>query len=199
MSLRRQRTVDTGGTAVAEATASSAGGGQLGSSGRMASLGEAFAKWLAALSLREQIGVAASAVVLLLALVIGLGVLPAWRSLQQGPARQQALNGQMMRMAQLEAQALALKDRPRWSAAQAGSKLQATSAGLAAEALQLSLSDQQADVTLRAMPADTLAAWLTAAREQAHAVPVQAQLTREASTPEGADRWSGSLVLRLPP
>lgn len=175
-----------------------------GRAGRMAAMGDGFAQRLAALNPREQKLVGAGAGVLLVALVIGVAVLPAWRSLQQGPARQQALNAQVLRVAQLEAQAQALKTRPRWSGAEAGVKLQASSAGLGtgsppAEPLQLSLGPQQASVTLRAMPADTLAAWLTAAREQAHAVPTQAKLTREATSPEGADRWSGTLVMRLPP
>jgi general secretion pathway protein M len=174
----------------------------------MARMGDAFAKRIAALSPREQTLVTGGAVILLVALVISVGVLPAWRSLQQGPARQQALNAQVARVAQLEAQAQALKSRPVWSGAEAATKLQASSAGLAApggaaggaaaEPLQLSLSPQQANATLRALPADTLAAWLTAAREQAHAVPSEAKLTRAAGA-EGADRWSGTLVMRLPP
>lgn len=183
-------------------------------SGRMATLGDGLARRLAALSPREQKLVGAGAGVLLLALVVGVGVLPAWRSLQQGPVRQQALHAQVLRVAQLEAQAQAIKTRPRWSGAEAAIKLQASSAGLAApssspgpasgavasaDPLQLSLSPTQAQATLRALPADTLAAWLTAAREQAHAVPTEAKLTREAVTPEGADRWSGALVMRLPP
>lgn len=189
------------------------------SEGRMARMGDAFAKRAAALSPREQTLVMGGAVVLLVALVISVGVLPAWRSLQQGPARQQALNAQVTRVAQLEAQAQVLKSRPVWSGAEAAKKLQASSAGLAAtggaaggagvavaaaEPLQLSLSAQQANATLRALPADTLAAWLTAAREQAHAVPSEAKLTREASAggaggAEAADRWSGTVVMRLPP
>lgn len=192
------------------------------SEGRMARMGDAFAKRIAALSPREQTLVMGGAVVLLVALVISVGVLPAWRSLQQAPARQQALNAQVARVAQLQAQALALKSRPMWSGAEAATKLQASSAGLAAtggaaggagvaggtgaaaEPLQLSLSAQQANATLRALPADTLAAWLTAAREQAHAVPSEAKLTREASAggaggAEAADRWSGTVVMRLPP
>jgi general secretion pathway protein M len=192
---------------------------------------------IAALSPREQSWVAGATVVVLLALVISVGVLPAWRSLQQGPARQQAVNAQVARVAQLEAQARVLKSRPVWSGAEAAARLQASSAGLAAptgvsstpgsaagsaassavgsatgsattEPLQLSLSPQQASATLRALPAETLAVWLAAAREQAHAVPTQARLTREAGDPggpsgaagaESADRWSGTLVMRLPP
>lgn len=193
------------------------------SEGRVARMGDAFAKRIAALSPREQSLVAGGAVVLLLALLISVGVLPAWRSLQQGPARQQALNAQIARLAQLEVQAQALKARPVWSSEEAATKLQASSAGLAAPGvgaggavgqgatgvagaaggapalpLQLNQTPQQTSATLRALPADTLTAWLTAAREQAHAVPSEAKLTRETGA-EGADRWSGTLVMRLPP
>lgn len=176
----------------------------------VARMGDAFARRTALLTPREQSGVAGVAVILLVALVLGVGVLPAWRSLQQGPARQQALNAQVARVAQLEIQAQALKSRPVWRGAEAATKLQASSAGLAApgavgapgssaaEPLQLSLSPQQAQATLRALPASALSAWLTAAREQAHAVPSEARLTREAGA-EGADRWSGTVVMRLPP
>lgn len=175
--------------------------GRLALMARLARIGDNLAKRLAALSAREQMLLAAGVATLLLALVVGLGVLPAWRSLQQGPARQQVANAQMARVVQLEAQAQALKARPVWSASEAAARLQASSARLATpELLQLSVSAQQANAELRALPADTLAAWLTAAREQAHAVPVTAKLTREtAAGAEGADRWSGTLVMRLPP
>ncbi len=188
------------------------GEGRLTPVTRMSRMGDAFAKRIAALNQREQRLLTAGSVILLVTLVIGLGVLPAWRSLQQGPARQQALNAQIARVAQLEAQAQALKSRPQWSSAEAGAKLQASSAGLAApaggagalkgataEPLQLSLGPQQANATLRALPADTLAAWLAVARDEAHAVPKEAKLTREPTTPDGADRWSGTLVMQLPP
>ena len=134
MRLRRKRVeaaarqgsdADGAGTSVAR------GAEMPARTGRLASLGDAFAKGLAGLQPREQKLVGAGAGVLLLALVIGVGVLPAWRSLQQGPARQQGINAQVLRVAQLEAQAQALKARPRWSAAEAGIKLQASSAGLA--------------------------------------------------------------------
>lgn len=180
-----------------------------------AGVGDALARRLAAMSSREQTVLAAGVAVLLLALVVGLAVLPAWRSLQQGPLRQQALDAQMARMVTLESQAQALQSRSRASGAEAVAKLQGNSAGLS-DALQLSLKlpEQQAQATLRAMPAEALAAWLTAAREQAQAVPTEARLTRGADapvgtggavgavgavSPGGADRWSGTLVLRLPP
>lgn len=213
MRLRRKRVEAAAarqGADGAELDSPSADSRSRRSEGRVARMGDAFAKRIAALSPREQSLVAGGAVVLLLALVISVGVLPAWRSLQQGPARQQALNAQIARVAQLEVQAQALKARPIWSNEEAATKLQASSAGLAApgvgavggtpvQPLQLNLAPQQASATLRALPAETLAAWLTAAREQAHAVPSEAKLTREATGPDGNDRWSGTLVMRLPP
>jgi general secretion pathway protein M len=62
-------------------------------------------------------------------------------------------------------------------------------------------------VQLKAVPAPTLANWLTQARTQAQALPVEAHLTRgnapatnNASAPvaNSAVAWDGSLVLSLP-
>ena len=52
-------------------------------------------------------------------------------------------------------------------------------------------------VQLKAVPATTLANWLTQARSDAQVLPVEAHLTRS-----GADNlpavWNGNLVLSLP-
>ncbi len=217
MRLRRKRVLaaarQDGGEAGTAQQGSGANAGA-GAASRAGRWGDAFAKRFAALSPREQIWVEAGASVLLLALLVSLGVVPAWRSLQQAPARQQALNAQVARVAALQAQAQAMQLRPHWRSNEAAAKLQAASLGLTgpvgsaaaagaggagAPALQLSLGEQQVRVTLRALPADVLATWLATAREQTHAVPTEVRLTREAASPEGRDRWSGTLVMRLPP
>lgn len=160
--------------------------------------GDQLARRLAALNPREQTLLAVAAGLVLFGLLVSVAVQPAWRSLQQGPAQQQALRMQTLQVAELEQQTKALRARPRWGTAEAASRLQANSAALG-DALQLNITGQQASVTLKSVPAQALATWLSGAREQAHAVTIEARLTRDAPGPEGTDRWSGALVLRLPP
>jgi general secretion pathway protein M len=52
-------------------------------------------------------------------------------------------------------------------------------------------------VRVQALPAQALAQWLASARELAHAVPLQAQISQGNET--GPALWSGTLVLALPP
>ncbi len=206
MRLRRKRVLTRQDTDAEAPGTGTPAPGRWGAGSRLAGL-------VAGLSPREQTLLAVAAGVLLLAAVLGLGVWPALRSLQQSPARHRALDAQIASVARLQAQAQALQALPRWGTAEAAAKLQASSASLtvasgnsapagSAAPLQLSLAERQANASLRAMPADALAAWLTAARLQAHAVPTEARLAREAASspgPEGGDRWGGTLVLRLPP
>jgi general secretion pathway protein M len=72
--------------------------------------------------------------------------------------------------------------------------------------MQLNVQGDRVTVQLKAVPAPALAGWLTQARSQAQALPVEAHLTRHttgtaSTTPVNNANvvvWDGSLVLTLP-
>ena len=149
-----------------------------------------------ALNAREQRWLLWGTVAAALLLVLGLGVWPAlrcWRA--SAPAHQQVVR-QLQVMQGLQARAQILQAAPRFDADEGVRQLQEATLALG-ERMQLSAGPQQMNVTVRALPAQALAQWLTSARELAHAVPLQAQLSQGSET--GTALWSGTLVLALPP
>lgn len=153
------------------------------------------ARW-DALSAREQRWLQWGAVAAALLLVLGLGVWPALRSWRaSAPAHQQAAQ-QLQAMQGLQARAQVLQAAPRFDADEGLRQLQEASLALG-ERMQLSASPQQITVRVQALPAQALAQWLASARELAHAVPLQAQLSQGSES--GPALWSGTLVLALPP
>ncbi|WP_313081650.1 type II secretion system protein GspM [Pulveribacter sp.] len=157
-------------------------------------LAAARARW-ARLAPREQTLVLAAAALVLLALAWWLLLAPALSSLKTSAARHAQADAQLRQMQLLQAEALQLQDAPR---AQGGNPAAALQAGVT-EALgkggQVVLAGERATVTLRAVPAEALAHWLGQARAAARAVPLEAQLTRDAGTDAV---WSGTVVLALP-
>lgn len=153
------------------------------------------ARW-ALLQARERRLVLLGATVLGLALLWWVALAPALHTLRSAPQQHQRLDRQLERMRLLQAQALALQQRPRSSTAEAARALEeAVRQQLGAQS-QLQINGTQATVTIKNLPAQTLAQWLTQARAQAHATVSQARLQRDGTA--GAATWSGTLVLTLP-
>jgi general secretion pathway protein M len=107
-------------------------------------------------------------------------------------------------MLALQTQAQALQARTPLSRDEALRTLQGLTP---APQIQLNVQGDRISVQLKAVPAPTLANWLTQARTQAQALPVEAHLTRSsapasnnASAPaaNAAVVWDGNLLLRLP-
>jgi general secretion pathway protein M len=94
-------------------------------------------------------------------------------------------------MLALQAQAQALQTRTPISRDEALRNLQGLTPGAQ---MQLNVQGDRVMVQLKAVPAAALANWLTQARSQAQALPVEAHLTRSNT----AMTWDGSLVLSLP-
>jgi general secretion pathway protein M len=167
----------------------------------------------ASLSPRLQAALLAVAGVIGLALLLGVAVLPALRSLHGSPQRAQQAAAQWQTMQGLQAQAQALRVQPAMSAVESAARLQALMPLLVPAAThspgdvaQLSLNGARASLTLKGVPAEALALWLARARTEAHAVTLQAQLDRLVRLPEPGPegtteptRWQGELVLGLPP
>jgi general secretion pathway protein M len=128
-----------------------------------------------------------------------LALAPALRTWQEAPARQALLDTQSQRMRQLQAQAQGLQKNSAIARTDAALWLEKNLTKLGPNA-RISLQGNSATLSLQAAPAAALARWLSLARDNAQALPTQAQLQQ--ASPAGADNpeatWRGSLVLRLP-
>lgn len=153
---------------------------------------------------REQQLLRLGAWVLALAALWSLALAPALRTWQEAPARQAALDAQSQSMRQLQAQARQLQQPQTLSRTEAVQWLEQHLDTLGPNA-QISLQGERATLRLQAAPAEALARWLRLARENAQALPVQANLqqapvdnTPPNTPPKGDAHWRGTLVLRLP-
>ena len=151
-----------------------------------------------ALAPREQTLAIAAAAVIALALLWWVLLAPALQTLRNSAAHHAELDAQLQHMQALQAEALQLKDAPR-SQAGDGDALRTLNDSATRQlgaAAQLVAAGDRVTVTLKAVPAGSLAQWLTQARSAAHALPLEAKLTR--SGDPAAARWDGTLVLALP-
>ena len=149
-----------------------------------------------ALNAREQRWLLWGTVAAAFLLVLGVGVWPALHSWRASAPAHQQMAQQLQMMQGLQARAQVLQGAPRFDADEGLRQLQEATLALG-ERMQLSAGPQQVNVRVQALPAQALAQWLASARELAHAVPLQAQLSQGNET--GPALWSGTLVLALPP
>lgn len=147
-----------------------------------------------------------------------LALAPALRTWQEAPTRQTQLDAQSQHMRQLQDQALSLKKSRTMTRTEAALWLEQSLTKLGPNP-QISLQGERATLRVQAAPAGALAVWLSQARENAQALPVQAELqqtTALATTPNAPRSstgqmpataapasaqevlWKGSLVLQLP-
>jgi general secretion pathway protein M len=153
-----------------------------------------------ALSPREQRGLSVVGALVGVVLFWSVAVAPALNTLRDSDNRRTQINQQQAQMLALQTQAQALQTRTPLSRDEALRSLQSLSPGTA---IQLNVQGDRVSVQLKAVPAPILANWLTQARAQAQALPVEAHLTRSnATTASNAGNatvaWDGSLVLNLP-
>lgn len=151
-------------------------------------------QFLAARSRRERVLMGVAAVVLLLALLLSLGLLPAWRSLQNASVERARLQVQWQDMQGLQAQSAALLKQPRRAFDEAALRQGLAPLGGTA---QLQLGAESAELTLENADPQALAAWLLRARQEAGVAVREAHLQRR--TQDGEEVWSGRLVLALAP
>jgi general secretion pathway protein M len=149
---------------------------------------------------REQVLLGAGIWVLGLFALWALALAPALRTWQEAPARQALLDNQSQRMRQLQAQAQGLQKPAAISRTDAALWLEKNLAELGPNT-RISLQGNSATLSLQAAPAAALAHWLSQARDNAQALPTQAQLQQvspanQNNSPDAT--WRGSLVLRLP-
>lgn len=126
------------------------------------------------------------------ALLWGIAINPALRTLQKSASQQIALQDQLQNMGRMQAQAKALQSQAPLSQPEAAAALSASVQQAFGSAADITIRAGDASVTVRGVSADALAQWLATARTNARAVPLQARLTRTGTT------WSGTLELGLP-
>lgn len=148
------------------------------------------ARWQT-VSAREQRLVKWAVAVIGLALVWWVALSPALKMLKTADQQRGALESEWLQMQTLQAQAKVLQAKPLLAAADARRLLDASVVPLAAS-LQLVNAGEQVRVTVKGLSPDALAQWLTTARQNARAVPSEANLTRNA-----AGTWDGFLMLSL--
>lgn len=148
------------------------------------------AKW-SALAPRERSMATIAGWLLLLAVVVLLGIRPAWRTLSSTPAQLKEVDAQLDQMRRLADEVQLLRQRPPVPPAQAEAALRSASDRLG-PAATLSVQGDRATLTLREVPGESLASWLDEVRIAARARPLEANLQQAQ-----AGHYNGSVVLSL--
>jgi general secretion pathway protein M len=146
---------------------------------------------------REQTLLRTCFLVLALAVLWQWALAPAWRTWQEAPARQAALDSQTQRMLQWQTQAQGLQKPSAVSRTEATQWLEKNLSELGPNA-KVSLSGDNVTLRVEAAPALAMARWLSLARDHAQTLPQQAQMQQVTSPSPSEVLWQGTLVLRLP-
>jgi general secretion pathway protein M len=139
----------------------------------------------------------------LVAAVIGVAVLwwgllaPAVQTLRFADTEHRRLDAQLQQMQRLQAQAQVLQTQPKTSHDDAVRALDLSVKQRLGTNAQLNVSGEQATLTLKNVPAESLVQWVTQARINARATLKEARLTRNTATTTQA-AWDGTLILGLP-
>ena len=141
---------------------------------------------------REKNLVLAAAALVALALLWWLALAPALATLRTAPARHAALDTQLQRMHSLQAEAQQLQAAPKTGPGDTVGALRTALAQRLGSTAQLNVVGDRATVTLKGAPADALAQWLTQARSNARATPLEARLVRS-TAPSPAPATSPAL------
>lgn len=147
------------------------------------------------LAAREKSGVLLAAGLLSLALLWWVLLGPALHTWRVSKAQHRSLDAQLQKMQNLQAQALSMQSQARLGHDDALRLLEASVKQQLGSGAQLSVSAERVTVTLRGVPGEALAQWLTQSRINAHVLPTEARLTRGTTASAG---WDGTIVLALP-
>lgn len=149
-------------------------------------------RW-AALAPREQALVAGAGALVALALLWWILLAPAIATLRSADAQHRSLGAQLQQMRRLQAQAQAMQAQPRQSRDDAMRQLETAIRQHLGVTARYTIAGERVTVTLANAPAAGLAQWLSDVRTNAHALPGEARLTRNAN-----GGWDGTLVVTLP-
>ncbi len=164
-------------------------------------------RW-ATLASRERLGLSMATWVLGIGLLWWVALSPALDTLHAASTQRIALDSQLQQMQGLQNEAQALRLQPKLTSTEALKALEAAAKQRFGSAAQVTAVGDRVTVTLKGASPDALAQWLAQARANAHALPVEAKLTRSVAVasanlpvntlaPTSAG-WDGILVLRLP-
>lgn len=145
------------------------------------------------LAAREQALVAAAAAIVAIALVWWIALAPAIGTLRSAETQHRALDQQLQQVRRLQQQARAMQAQPRQGHDEAMRQLDAAIREDLGVSARYSIAGERVTISLTNTPAPALAQWLAQVRTNAHAIPGEARLTRNA-----AGGWDGTLVLTLP-
>jgi len=140
---------------------------------------------------REQRLVRGAVALLVLALLWFVALRPAIGTLRSAQSQGPLLRSQLQDMLQLQAQAQILQAQPLAQTQDSKSLLEAALPTLGSTA-SMSLTGDRATITLEGSSADALAQWLTQARLNARARPLELHLTQSQGL------WKGQIVLHVP-
>lgn len=149
--------------------------------------------WWSQRPAREQALLQLGGLLVAVALLWSVALAPALRTLRTFGTQHAAQAAQLQTILHLQAQAQALQAVPPLSQAAATQALQASVQQTLGTTANITVSGDNATVTLRGVTPEALAQWLASARTNARCTPLQAHLTRSAAG------WSGTLQLALPP
>lgn len=156
------------------------------------------ASW-SALQPRERRLIAFAALLIAAALLWMVALAPALATLRQAPAARAALQADVARMQHLQRTARALQAKPPLDRTQSLAAFQTATQKTLGAAAQVSNAESVIRVTLKDVPAQSLADWLAEVRTSAHLLPAEAQLRRApASAADATARWNGTLSFNLP-
>jgi general secretion pathway protein M len=150
----------------------------------------ALQRWQA-LSARERLLVAGAGVAVGVLLVWWVALGPVLRTWREVPAQAAALEAQWLDMQRLAGEARELQAQAPLNAAQAAAALKTATQALGTHGT-LTVAGDRATLTLNSVTPEQLRAWLAESRQNAHARPTEAQVTRDDSG------LSGRLVVALP-
>ena len=140
--------------------------------------------------MRERRYIGTAALLLGAVLLWLVAIQPAWRVVNDAPAKLDQLDLQLQQMQRMQSESAVLRSAAPVAPSQAAMALKAATERLG-EGAKLALQGDRATLTITAISADLLRAWLQEARSTARARPVEMQLMRN---PRG---FSGSVVVTL--
>lgn len=154
---------------------------------------------------RERYGVTAAVAVIAVALLWWVGISPALAKLRAAREAAPQVQAQLQLMRALASEAASLKAQRSLSYEESLRALESSVKTLGAGA-SLSVSNERASVSLRAVSGDALAQWLAQVRANARLVPTELKLQKAVATVNSnssatktvATAWDGQLVLSLP-
>jgi len=146
------------------------------------------ARW-AGLAPRERALVGGAVVLVVLALLWGVAIAPAWRTLRSAPAERARLETQWQTMQRQAAEVRALREAPPLAPGLAVQALQAATERLG-PAARLTLQGDRAVLTVTALPGPALMQWLAESRRGARAQPVELRLSRD------GDGYTGTVIVQ---